>query len=517
MVGLAAFLVYLRLCPSITGDGDSAELALVLAFNGVAHPTGYPLYTLLGHAFASLLHGLGTSWPLAANAWSALGAGVAIGLLHALGARLVPAAARLGRGARAGLALAPVALLAFNPVWTRDATLAEVYSWHVAWVTGAALFFVTRVRALAAREPVPAGRVYADAVAWGLLCGLGAAHHATSVLVSAPLSVALLVVLRARRRLRAGAVLAALGAALVPLSAYGYVYWRGFHPAPVQWPDYIPGWQGFLYHVTGQQYRTLLGFFLPSPEQQRLLAAQVYPLLVPALALLLVAAARARDLAARATRWGLLAAALAGVAHVFAYGVHDPASYFHAPLALGCLALPLLGGEWLGSPAASRRAAWAAGAVFALGAVALWVPWLGEARGRARNWAAADHRVRELWRTIPVDSAVVFWPSDALYKLRAYQLLDGERPGLEVQHPLNLVGSRERLRYLEQYGFDPTEGMPVWSAADAAGSRAGERIAFATRLIVANVNRHRRVPVVLFDPAIPAIRVLEKPDSGVVR
>ena len=279
----------------------------------------------------------------------------------------------------------------------------------------------------------------------------------------------------------------------------------------MQWPDYIPGWRGFLYHVTGQQYRTLLGFFLPSPEQQRTLAAQVYPLLVPALALLLVAAVRARDLASRAIRWGLLAAALAGVAHVFLYGVNDPASYFHAPLALGYLALPPLGAAWLGSRAASRRLAWAAAALFSLGVLALWVPWLGEARERVRTWGVADRRLHELWLAIPVDSGVVFWPSDALYKLREYQLLGGERPGLEVQHPLNLVGSRERLRYLAEYGFDPTEGMPVWSAADGAGSRAGERIAYATRLVIANVNRHRRVPVVLFDPALPAIRVLEKP------
>ena len=60
-VALAALALYLLFAPPVSGLGDSSEIALVLATNGVAHPTGYPLYTLLGHCFVALLHMLGIS------------------------------------------------------------------------------------------------------------------------------------------------------------------------------------------------------------------------------------------------------------------------------------------------------------------------------------------------------------------------------------------------------------------------------------------------------------------------
>jgi hypothetical protein len=49
--GLAAFIVYLfTLAPSVT-EIDTGELATVLATLGIAHPTGYPLFTMVGHLF----------------------------------------------------------------------------------------------------------------------------------------------------------------------------------------------------------------------------------------------------------------------------------------------------------------------------------------------------------------------------------------------------------------------------------------------------------------------------------
>src|SRR5262245_39815834 len=94
-VGAAFFALYLALLPRGYGDGDASELTLVLALGGVAHPPGYPLYVLVGHAWVQRLHACGVGWATAANAFSALGAGVALGLLHALAARLAPAATAL--------------------------------------------------------------------------------------------------------------------------------------------------------------------------------------------------------------------------------------------------------------------------------------------------------------------------------------------------------------------------------------------------------------------------------------
>src|SRR5262245_56651528 len=81
-VAAAILTLDLLLAPHVAGDGDSAELTVVLATLGLSHPTGYPLYTVLGHGFCTALLALGAGWEWAANAWSALGAAVAIGLWH---------------------------------------------------------------------------------------------------------------------------------------------------------------------------------------------------------------------------------------------------------------------------------------------------------------------------------------------------------------------------------------------------------------------------------------------------
>ena len=42
--------------PGVCGNKDASEFTLVLATRGVAHPTGYPLYTLLGSLFVHAAH-----------------------------------------------------------------------------------------------------------------------------------------------------------------------------------------------------------------------------------------------------------------------------------------------------------------------------------------------------------------------------------------------------------------------------------------------------------------------------
>ncbi|HQF42809.1 MAG TPA: DUF2723 domain-containing protein [Ignavibacteriaceae bacterium] len=54
LTGLAAFIIYiLTLAPSVI-EIDTGELATVQITLGIAHPTGYPLYTMLGYLFSLL-------------------------------------------------------------------------------------------------------------------------------------------------------------------------------------------------------------------------------------------------------------------------------------------------------------------------------------------------------------------------------------------------------------------------------------------------------------------------------
>ena len=58
LCGVAAFSAYLTsLAPTITwahGSADSGELVTAAYYLGVAHPTGYPAYVLLGWLFSHL-------------------------------------------------------------------------------------------------------------------------------------------------------------------------------------------------------------------------------------------------------------------------------------------------------------------------------------------------------------------------------------------------------------------------------------------------------------------------------
>jgi len=53
-IGIVSFLVYVTTVAPDVGFTDSGELAAVCTTLGVAHPTGYPLYTLLGHVWTLL-------------------------------------------------------------------------------------------------------------------------------------------------------------------------------------------------------------------------------------------------------------------------------------------------------------------------------------------------------------------------------------------------------------------------------------------------------------------------------
>jgi hypothetical protein len=515
-VALAVFAVYLAQCPTVSGDKDSAEFTLVLALNGVAHPTGYPLHTLFGHAFVRLIHGLGATWAYAANAWSATGGGVAMYFLQRLSLSLMPTSTRLGRRGRFLLGLLPLALLAYNPVWTYETTLAEVYSWHVAWGLGTTLYFVRLVRALANEEDWPTLRLHRSAAAWGLLCGIGGAHHATSVFVAAPLSLALLVVLVARRRLATALIATVLVATCVPLLSYGIILWRTTHPATCQWPTLAPGFGGLIHHVSGSAYLDLLGRFAPGPEQRRFLLWYVYPFLFPVLLLAPVNALRSRRLDERTLSWGLASAALMGTAYAFDYGAPDPSSYFLLPMSLGLVGItPLLASFMAGGPTA-RRAALACAALLGITSIVLSVPWLRTGRQRVGVFVSFDRFVHDMWSSIPADSGFVFWTNDMNYKLRVYQLLAGEKPGLWVGQALMLNRTQVREQFLRQNGFDPMVGFVLDEQAMLSADAKDTYTREAIDSIESRVNAMTGLPVIHFDPQVPTVRLLLKPpaDAG---
>ena len=119
-LSLAALALYVAtLAPSVaTVFDDSLEFQVVLPSLGIAHPTGYPLYTLLGWLLSRLPVG---DLAYRVNLFSALAGAATIGVLFLV-------ARRLGSG-RLPAALMSV-VFALSTTWWSQATIAEVYTLH---------------------------------------------------------------------------------------------------------------------------------------------------------------------------------------------------------------------------------------------------------------------------------------------------------------------------------------------------------------------------------------------------
>lgn len=122
---LIFFLVSLALyvataAPSVaTVFDDSLEFHVVLPTLGIAHPSGYPLYTLLGKLFITLAPFRDPAGR--ANWLSALAAALTVAVLYLVARRFA--------GSRWAAAVATVAF-ALSPAWWSQAVLAEVYALH---------------------------------------------------------------------------------------------------------------------------------------------------------------------------------------------------------------------------------------------------------------------------------------------------------------------------------------------------------------------------------------------------
>lgn len=162
--GLGALAVYgATVCPTVP-FGDGGELIAAAACLGVAHPPGYPLYTLLG--WLALQLPLGEP-ALRMNLLSALCAALTCGCMAWFLARTTGSA---------GAALAASSSFALSATFWWVALVTEVYSLHLLLMMGLLCASAVAGSALDERR-----RGLALVAAGGLL-GLGLAHHPTIVL-----------------------------------------------------------------------------------------------------------------------------------------------------------------------------------------------------------------------------------------------------------------------------------------------------------------------------------------------
>ncbi len=230
-VGLIALAVYLRTLAVSIAWGDSPELTAAAWRAGVPHPTGYPLYMLLGYAFTHLC-----PWGSVAqrmNLLSALSAAGAVSLVYLLAWRLTHA-----RWASALSALS----LAFSQTFWSQAVIAEVYAFHLLLMAGVLGLVLTWERRGERRY------LRLAAVAYGLCC----THHLLSGLLLPGL---LVIGLGAKRREQFVRELRwTVPLFLLPLCLYAYLPLVSARDLPVSFAD-LRSWSALVEHVTGKVYR----------------------------------------------------------------------------------------------------------------------------------------------------------------------------------------------------------------------------------------------------------------------
>ena len=243
----AALGVYLHtLCPTLYW-GDCGELATVVATLGIPHPTGYPLYCLLGKAWTLLLPVGSLVWRL--NVLSAVFGALAIACCYGC-AR----AAALPRP----LALMVGGLLAFGSTFWQQALITETYT-LAALFTCLLLFLAARWRARGCRAD--------DLGLLALAYGFTLTSHQTNTLFLPGFVAFVLWSAPALRRLGDPVIrkewAKVLGLGALPLLTYLYLPLRArTHPA-YNWGD-PETLSAFCYHITGRLFAPLM--FRQKPE-----------------------------------------------------------------------------------------------------------------------------------------------------------------------------------------------------------------------------------------------------------
>ncbi len=245
---LVIFGVYLQTLARTVGFIDSGELATVPYVLGIAHPTGYPLWTLLAHFFASLpianeeIVRLNVFCALATSAAAVIFFYVMLSLLRAEHGSsdqlslLVPAA------------FSALALAFSQTFWDQSASI-EVYGLHLFLACATLLFFLRAILPLVSGTLIDQRRWWLFAFTLGLCFS----NHLTTILLAPAFLFLFFSVFRFRKdgfRLIAGLILPfALG-----LSVYLYLPIRAGENPLLSW-GHPATMERMFWHVSGKQFR----------------------------------------------------------------------------------------------------------------------------------------------------------------------------------------------------------------------------------------------------------------------
>ncbi len=335
-------LYVLTLAPSVTFT-DSGELAAACASLGVAHPTGYPLFVMLGFLWSWLpipvpiIFKLNLFAAFCASLASLLFFELTLLLLSAIQERYLNPSkvaketkkknakskfestlVRLERENLIQIALAASLLFAFSRTVWAQATAIEVYSLHLVMLTLSLYLFL--------RFTLAKDVQLKDALFWAFALGLGFCNHLTMILL-APAMLYLYFhrfgfTTDAFKRIALMSLPFVLG-----LSLYLYLPIRSAMMPEFNWGEVHRSFDKFFYHVSGKQYQINLFNGNWQPQAKRFVSLLPFELALIGVALAVYGAVRLFQVQRSLAVFALLLV-FGCMLYAINYNVHDVESYF---------------------------------------------------------------------------------------------------------------------------------------------------------------------------------------------
>lgn len=245
---LISFVIYFKTLSPTVSFIDSGELAVVSQTLSIAHPTGYPLYTLLGRIFTLLpvedtifrVNLMSLLWVVFTNLLVFL-------IFSWLAEEFIKSSAKkiVYFGIKFFSPLIATLIFAFTPVLWSQATTNEVYALHI--------FLMTLLLYLTLKwwkNPAGSERFFYLII---FLYGLSFGNHMSSVLLAIPLFVLFLIHYKTKLFVP-GRIFGVLFFFLLGFSVYLYLPIRSAQNPLLDWGN-PESWSAFKKHISGWQYQ----------------------------------------------------------------------------------------------------------------------------------------------------------------------------------------------------------------------------------------------------------------------
>lgn len=250
--GLVVFAVYLQtMSPGLNG-GDCGELAAVQTTLGIAHPTGYPLFTILGYIFTKIPFDIEPIQKL--NLLAVLFTAFGMSVFYAAQVKFlftlrVPNQLIINNFKIYLIAIFSTLLLAFSPTIWFQSTFTEVYSLHILIISSLLYLMISIIARQGDGKKTKRLWIFV-----GVLLGLGFSNHLTTIFIL-PGFIYLYIQDKTIESKKPLFVFVSIVVAVTSLVLYSYILIRSNMNPQLNWgkPN---SFARLLDHITASDYRS---------------------------------------------------------------------------------------------------------------------------------------------------------------------------------------------------------------------------------------------------------------------